>query len=153
MMISMRAVVQRVKHASVKVDGKVVGSIENGLLVFLGVEKDDSEEDLAYMVDKVTGLRVFEDENGKMNLSVQDVGGAVLAVSQFTLYGDCRKGRRPSFTQAAPPDMAKKYYDLFVEKIKQLNIPVATGIFQAKMEVSLLNDGPVTILLDSKRTF
>ncbi|MFO7294923.1 MAG: D-aminoacyl-tRNA deacylase [Caldicoprobacter sp.] len=149
----MRAVVQRVKHASVKVDGKVVGSIENGLLVFLGVEKDDSEEDLAYMVDKVTGLRVFEDENGKMNLSVQDVGGAVLAVSQFTLYGDCRKGRRPSFTQAAPPDMAKKYYDLFVEKIKQLNIPVATGIFQAKMEVSLLNDGPVTILLDSKRTF
>jgi len=152
-MISMRAVVQRVKHASVKVDGKVVGSIENGLLVFLGVEKDDSEEDLAYMVDKVTGLRVFEDENGKMNLSVQDVGGAVLAVSQFTLYGDCRKGRRPSFTQAAPPDMAKKYYDLFVEKIKQLNIPVATGIFQAKMEVSLLNDGPVTILLDSKRTF
>ncbi len=152
-MVWMRAVVQRVKHASVKVDGKLVGSIGNGLLVFLGVERDDGQEDLEYIVDKVAGLRVFEDENGKMNLSVQDVGGAVLAVSQFTLYGDCRKGRRPSFTQAAPPDMAKRYYDLFVERIGQLGIPVATGIFQAKMEVSLLNDGPVTILLDSKRTF
>jgi len=149
----MRAVVQRVKHARVDVDGNTVGSIEKGLLVFLGVERDDGEEDLAYIVDKVAGLRVFEDENGKMNLSVKDVGGAVLAVSQFTLYGDCRKGRRPSFTQAAPPDMARRYYDLFVEKMEKLNIPVATGIFQAKMEVSLLNDGPVTILLDSKRTF
>lgn len=149
----MRAVVQRVKYASVEVDGKRVGSIEKGLLVFLGVERDDGQEDLEYIVDKVAGLRVFEDESGKMNLSVRDVGGAVLAVSQFTLYGDCRKGRRPSFTQAAPPDMAKRYYDLFVEKIGKLNIPIATGIFQAKMEVSLLNDGPVTILLDSKRTF
>ena len=149
----MRAVVQRVKHARVDVDGNTVGSIEKGLLVFLGVERDDGEEDLAYIVDKVAGLRVFEDENGKMNLSVKDVGGAVLAVSQFTLYGDCRKGRRPSFTQAAPPDMAGRYCDLFIEKMEKLNIPVATGIFQAKMEVSLLNDGPVTILLDSKRTF
>jgi len=149
----MRAVVQRVKHARVDVDGNTVGSIEKGLLVFLGVERDDGEEDLAYIVDKVAGLRVFEDENGKMNLSVKDVGGAVLAVSQFTLYGDCRKGRRPSFTQAAPPDMARRYCDLFIEKMEKLNIPVATGIFQAKMEVSLLNDGPVTILLDSKRTF
>jgi D-tyrosyl-tRNA(Tyr) deacylase len=149
----MRAVVQRVKQASVKVEGKTIGSIQLGLLVFLGVEKDDGEDDLAYIVDKVTGLRVFEDEEGKMNLSVRDVGGAILAVSQFTLYGDCRKGRRPSFTQAAALDTAKHYYDLFVERIDELGIPIATGVFQARMEVYLLNDGPVTILLDSKKAF
>jgi len=149
----MRAVVQRVKHAHVIVQNEKVGQIEKGLLVFLGVEKGDNESDLNYIVDKVAGLRIFEDEGGKMNLSVQDVGGSILAVSQFTLYGDCRKGRRPSFIQAAEPDVAKRYYDLFIQKIDEKGIPVAQGVFQAMMEVSLINDGPVTILLDSKKLF
>ena len=149
----MRAVVQRVKHAHVIVQNEKVGQIEKGLLVFLGVEKGDNESDLNYIVDKVAGLRIFEDEGGKMNLSVQDVGGSILAVSQFTLYGDCRKGRRPSFIQAAEPDVAKRYYDLFIQRIDEKGIPVAQGVFQAMMEVSLINDGPVTILLDSKNYF
>ncbi|NLX70170.1 MAG: D-tyrosyl-tRNA(Tyr) deacylase [Clostridiales bacterium] len=149
----MRAVVQRVKHAHVIVQNEKVGQIEKGLLVFLGVEKGDNESDLNYIVDKVAGLRIFEDEGGKMNLSVQDVGGSILAVSQFTLYGDCRKGRRPSFIQAAEPDVAKRYYDLFIQRIDEKGIPVAQGVFQAMMEVSLINDGPVTILLDSKKLF
>ena len=149
----MRAVVQRVKHAHVIVQNEKVGQIEKGLPCFLGVEKGDNESDLNYIVDKVAGLRIFEDEGGKMNLSVQDVGGSILAVSQFTLYGDCRKGRRPSFIQAAEPDVAKRYYDLFIQRIDEKGIPVAQGVFQAMMEVSLINDGPVTILLDSKKLF
>ncbi len=149
----MRAVVQRVKHAHVTVEDEKVGRIEKGLLVFLGVEKGDNEVDLNYSVDKVTGLRIFEDQNGKMNLSVRDVGGSILAVSQFTLHGDCRKGRRPSFIRAAEPDVAKWYYEQFIQKVGEMGIPVAQGVFQAKMEVTLINDGPVTILLDSKKTF
>ena len=149
----MRAVVQRVKHAHVTVEDEKVGRIEKGLLVFLGVEKGDYEVDLNYIVDKVTGLRIFEDQNGKMNLSVRDVGGSILAVSQFTLHGDCRKGRRPSFIRAAEPDVAKWYYEQFIQKVGEMGIPVAQGVFQAKMEVTLINDGPVTILLDSKKTF
>ncbi|NLO83740.1 MAG: D-tyrosyl-tRNA(Tyr) deacylase [Clostridiales bacterium] len=149
----MRAVVQRVKHAHVTVEDEKVGRIEKGLLVFLGVEKGDNEVDLNYIVDKVTGLRIFEDQNGKMNLSVRDVGGSILAVSQFTLHGDCRKGRRPSFIRAAEPDVAKWYYEQFIQKVGEMGIPVAQGVFQAKMEVTLINDGPVTILLDSKKTF
>ena len=149
----MRAVVQRVKHARVTVQGETVGQIDKGLLIFLGVEKDDNDSDLNYIADKAAGLSIFEDEYGKMILSVQDVDGSILVVSQFTLHGDCRKGRRPSFIRAAEPDAAKRYYDLFIEKIGGMGIPVAQGVFQAMMEVSLINDGPVTILLDSRKTF
>lgn len=149
----MRAVVQRVKQANVKVEEEMVGCIQQGLLVFLGVEKDDTGDDLNYIVDKVTNLRIFEDQAGKMNLSVKDIDGAILAVSQFTLFGDCRKGRRPSFIRAADLELAKGYYNEFVQKIHKMGIPVADGVFQAKMAVSLINDGPVTILLDSKKTF
>lgn len=146
----MRAVVQRVQKASVSVDGKVVGAIDKGLLVFLGVGKDDTERDLEFMVRKIPRLRVFEDEAGKMNLSVLDVGGAILCVSQFTLYGDCRRGLRPSFDEAAPSDMARYYYEEFIRRLKDEGIPVASGIFGAFMAVELVNDGPVTILLESK---
>ncbi len=146
----MRAVVQRVKKALVRVNGRVVGSIGQGLLVFLGVGKEDSEKDLEFMVRKIPYLRVFEDSTGKMNLSVRDVGGAVLCVSQFTLYGDCRRGLRPSFDEAALPDQAQYYYEAFLERLRKEGIPVESGIFGAFMEVELLNDGPVTLLLDSR---
>ena len=148
----MRAVVQRVKNAAVTVDGRVTGSIEKGLLVFLGIEDTDSEQDGAYISDKVLGLRIFEDGEGKMNLSVQDVGGAVLLVSQFTLHGDARKGRRPSFIKAARPEQAIPLYEKVISLIGA-GVPVETGEFQADMDVSLINDGPVTILLDSKKLF
>ena len=149
----MRAVVQRVDSAQVTVDEQITGSIQKGLLVLLGVAEGDTEKDLKYIVDKVCGLRIFEDEAGKMNLSVQDVGGSILAVSQFTLFGDCRKGKRPYFAEAAAPEIATAYYDAFVEQCREQGLPVETGIFQAHMLVSLVNNGPVTILLDSRKLF
>ena len=149
----MRAVVQRVIEARVAVDGEVVGSIGNGLLVLLGVAKDDAEADADYLADKVAGLRIFPDEQDKMNLSVLEVKGEVMVISQFTLYGDVRRGKRPSFTAAAPPDRAKALYEHFVERMRSLGISVATGQFQAMMDVSLVNTGPVTILLDSRKVF
>lgn len=148
----MRAVVQRVKEASVTVDERTIGSIQQGLLVFLGIETEDTREDLAYICDKITGLRIFEDENEKMNRSVADVGGSVLLVSQFTLYGDARKGKRPSFIKAARPEQAIPLYEEAIARLSE-QVPVQTGEFQANMDVALINDGPVTILLDSKRLF
>ena len=135
------------------VDSAVVGAIERGLLVMLGVGQDDSEIDAEYLAGKIVGLRVFEDESEKMNLSVQDVSGAVLVVSQFTLYGDVRKGKRPSFDAAARPERAKELYEYFVAQVRGKDIRCETGIFQAMMQVELVNDGPVTILLDSGKTF
>lgn len=149
----MRAVVQRVSSASVTVDEKVTGKIEKGFLVLLGVEKEDTDEDLQYLLKKVIGLRVFEDENGMMNLDLKQVGGALLVVSQFTLLGDCRKGRRPSFIQAAGPEKGREYYERFVEEARKEGFPVETGVFQAQMEVQLVNDGPVTLLLESRKLF
>jgi len=149
----MRAVVQRVSSASVTVEGRLVGKIGEGIVVFLGVGKDDDEGDVDYLARKVTGLRIFEDEEGKMNLSVLEVGGSALVVSQFTLYGDCRKGKRPSFTEAAPPDRAKELYLEFVSRLRDAGLTVETGEFQALMKVSVENNGPVTILLDSKKLF
>jgi len=149
----MRAVVQRVSHASVKVDGELTGEIAKGLLVLLGVAQDDSEADADYLAEKICGLRIFEDEAGKMNLSVADVGGAVLAVSQFTLFGDVRRGKRPSFDAAARPEQAKALYEYFVERIRASGLRCETGRFQEMMEVELVNSGPVTILLDSKKMF
>ena len=147
----MRAVVQRVDHASVTVDGQITGQVERGLLVLLGVAEGDTDKDLHYIVDKVCGLRIFEDAEGKMNLSVQDIGGSLLAVSQFTLCGDCRKGKRPSFDKAAKPDIANAFYEQFVEQCRAKGLPVATGVFRAHMLVELVNNGPVTILLDSTK--
>ena len=149
----MRAVVQRVDSAAVEVDGARVGSVAKGLLVLLGVEKDDTDKDLEYLLDKVVGLRIFEDEQEKMNLSVADVGGGLLVVSQFTLYGDCRKGKRPSFDKAAGAEMVNAYYEKFVASAREKGLSVGTGKFQAHMLVSLVNNGPVTILLDSKKNF
>ena len=149
----MRAVVQRVSRARVTVDGWTAGEIGVGVLVLLGVGHADSEADATYLAEKVAGLRIFEDQDGKMNRSVSDVGGSVLAVSQFTLYGDVRRGKRPSFDAAAPPDLAKRLYESFVEAIKAAGLRCETGRFQAMMQVELVNDGPVTILLDSKRAF
>lgn len=149
----MRAVVQKVSSSKVTVDEEVVGQINQGLMVLLGVTHDDTSKDVDYMVDKVTNLRIFEDEDGKMNLSLKDVDGEVLAVSQFTLYGDARRGRRPSFSDAARPEVANPLYEEFVEKIKKQGINVGTGQFGAHMMVDLTNDGPVTILLESNRTF
>jgi D-tyrosyl-tRNA(Tyr) deacylase len=146
----MRAVIQRVRSAQVEVEQQIVGQIETGLLVLLGVQVGDSERDLAYLVDKTSGLRIFPDSEGKMNLSVQDVGGSLLVVSQFTLLGDCRKGKRPSFAQAAPPEIAKTMYEAFIEQARQRTLRVETGVFQADMQVSLCNDGPVTVILDSR---
>lgn len=149
----MRAVVQRVSRASVTVESRVAGTIEQGLLVLLGVTQGDTEADADYLADKIAGLRIFEDADEKMNLSVFDVGGAVLAVSQFTLYGDVRRGKRPSFDAAARPEHAKKLYDYFVEKIRAAGLRCETGVFQAMMDVKLVNSGPVTILLDSTKAF
>lgn len=148
----MRAVVQRVSEASVKIDGEVKGSIGRGYMVLLGIEDIDEDADLEYICDKITGLRVFEDEQGKMNLSIEDVSGSILLISQFTLYGDARKGRRPSFIKAARPEKAIPLYERAIERLSK-SIHVETGEFGADMKVALVNDGPVTILLDSKRTF
>jgi D-tyrosyl-tRNA(Tyr) deacylase len=149
----MRAVVQRVKRASVTVQGVVVGRIEKGLLVLLGVGCDDSETDAEYLAAKIAGLRVFEDGDGKMNLSAAEAGGAVLVVSQFTLYGDVRRGKRPSFDAAASPELARRLYELFAQRIRDAGLRCETGRFQEMMDVELVNDGPVTILLDSARMF
>ncbi|MDO4745007.1 MAG: D-aminoacyl-tRNA deacylase [Bacillota bacterium] len=149
----MRAVVQRVKKSSVTVDQQVTGAINKGLMVLIGVEDGDSEKDADYIADKITGLRIFEDEQGKMNLSVEDIGGEVLAVSQFTLLADARKGRRPSFTRAAAPDEANALYRKVIDKITSKGINVEEGVFQAEMMVEIHNDGPVTILLDSNKMF
>jgi D-tyrosyl-tRNA(Tyr) deacylase len=149
----MRAVVQRVKEARVVVDGRTVGSIGQGLLVFLGVEQADDKKDVDYLVSKIINLRIFKDSEHKFNLSLKDVKGALLVVSQFTLFGDCRKGRRPSFTDAALPDKARDLYDYFITSVAAQDLSVASGEFQATMDVHLVNDGPVTILLDSKRRF
>jgi D-tyrosyl-tRNA(Tyr) deacylase len=149
----MRAVVQRVARASVTVAGEVVGRIERGFLVLLGVADTDGEDDAIYLAQKVCGLRVFEDDAGKMNLSLAEVGGRVLVVSQFTLLGDCRKGRRPSFVRAARPDLAERLYRSFCAEVRGQGIEVKTGRFQEHMDVELVNDGPVTLLLDSRKEF
>ncbi len=149
----MRAVLQRVSSAAVRVEDRTVGEIGPGILVLLGVEEGDSEEDARYLADKTAGLRIFEDEEGKMNLSVSETGGSILAVSQFTLLADCRKGRRPGFSRAAAPQAAEVLYQTYVGHLRTARIEVATGIFQAHMEVQLVNDGPVTILLDSRKQF
>jgi D-tyrosyl-tRNA(Tyr) deacylase len=149
----MRAVVQRVSRAKVTVDGQISGEIGHGLLVLIGVGHEDTESDAAYLAEKIAGLRIFEDENGKMNRSVQEVGGSVLAVSQFTLYGDVRRGKRPSFDDAAPPEHARGLYEFFVRQIQLAGLRCETGRFQEMMQVELVNDGPVTILLDSGKAF
>ena len=149
----MRAVIQRVKGSSVAIDGQTVGQCGHGLMVLIGVEAGDTEKDMAYIADKVPNLRIFEDDNGKMNLSLMDMGGQILAISQFTLLGDARGGRRPSFTAAARPDTAVPLYEALVEKWRGMGIHVETGVFGADMQVSLINDGPVTILLDSRKLF
>ena len=145
----MRAVVQRTSQASVSVDGKTVGAIERGFVVLLGITHGDGEAEAALLARKIVGLRVFEDADGKMNVSLADAGGAVLVVSQFTLYGDIRRGRRPSFTDAAAPDVAEPLYQRFCELLRQAGVTVAQGVFQAHMAVTLINDGPVTLWLDS----
>lgn len=149
----MRAVVQRVSSASVKTEGMITGSIGKGLLVLLGVEEKDTYEDIKYMAEKVCGLRIFEDQDEKMNLSLMDVEGELLVVSQFTLYGDCRKGKRPSFIMAARPQYAQEMYEKFIAECGNYVGRVETGKFQADMKVDLINDGPVTILIDSKKNF
>jgi D-tyrosyl-tRNA(Tyr) deacylase len=149
----MRAVVQRVSRASVKVGEELTGEIERGLLVLLGVARDDTEGDADYLAEKIAGLRIFEDDAGKMNLSVMEVGGAVLAVSQFTLFGDVRRGKRPSFDEAARPERARELYEYFVERVREAGLRCETGRFQEMMEVELINSGPVTILVDSRKGF
>lgn len=149
----MRAVVQRVTESSVTVDGKIEGKINKGLLVLLGIEVEDTVQDVNYLSEKIINLRIFEDEDGKMNQSLLDVQGELLVISQFTLFGDCRKGRRPSFIQAAKPEKANELYKLFVQKCRLMNITTETGVFQADMKVNLCNDGPVTLLIDSKKVF
>ncbi len=149
----MRAVIQRVSRAQVTVDGKVTGAVGRGLLVLLGVGKGDESADASYLAEKTAALRIFEDEAGKMNRSAADIGGGVLVVSQFTLFGDCRKGRRPSFDQAAPPAEADRLYQEYTQFLRIKGLTVETGVFQAMMQVELNNDGPVTILLDSRKAF
>ncbi len=148
----MRIVLQRVKSAHVDVAGETAGSIGVGLVILLGVTQVDKEEDAEYLADKVVKLRIFPDEEGRMNRSLLEAEGSLLVVSQFTLYGDCRKGRRPSFDQAAPPEQARALYEYFIQRLKSSNIAVETGVFQAEMEIHLINDGPVTFILDSKRS-
>ncbi len=149
----MRAVIQRVLESSVTVEGEVVGAIGKGIMVLLGVEEGDTEKEVQYMADKILGLRIFEDADGKMNHSIQEVAGELLAVSQFTLMGDARKGRRPSYSNAARPEEANRLYELFVNSVREKGTKVETGVFQADMQVALVNDGPVTILLDSQKVF
>ena len=149
----MRAVVQRVSQASVSVDQQVIGQIERGLMILLGVGQGDCEQDATWLAEKCATLRIFEDDDGKMNRSVVDIAGAALVVSQFTLFGDCRKGRRPSFISAADPDTGNRLYETFCQQLRNQNVPVETGRFQAQMDVALNNDGPVTILLDSQKQF
>jgi D-aminoacyl-tRNA deacylase len=149
----MRAVVQRVTDARVEVAGKIVGEIGAGFLVLLGVARDDTRDDADYLADKTVNLRVFDDDDGKMNRSLLETGGAMLVVSQFTLYGDVRRGRRPSYSDAAEPEKANELYEYFVERARSFDVRVETGVFQATMKVSLTNDGPVTMLLDSRRVF
>ena len=149
----MRAVVQRVSRAQVSVDGNVAGNIGQGLLVLLGIAKSDTSAEAEYLASKILGLRIFEDENRRMNLSLLETGGSALVVSQFTLYGDVRKVKRPSFDEAAPPPLARELYEHFVAQIREAGVTCETGLFQAKMRVELVNDGPVTILLDSERKF
>ncbi len=149
----MRAVVQRVSRASVSVNNKIIGIIDKGLVILLGVSGDDTEKDVLYLADKITHLRIFADDDEKMNLSLKDIQGEMLIVSQFTLYGDCRKGRRPSYSKAANPEKAKLLYQSFIDAVQNNKIRVATGKFQAMMEVNIINDGPVTILLDSNKLF
>jgi D-aminoacyl-tRNA deacylase len=151
--LSMRAVTQRVLSASVEVDGEIVGAIRHGLLVYLGAEKGDTDDDLGYLTSKLVGLRIFEDAAGKMSLSVTDVAGSLLVVSQFTLFGDVRRGRRPSFDDAAPPDQALTLYEAACERLRSHGVPVSTGRFRAHMIVRSEIDGPVTILLDSRKRF
>jgi D-tyrosyl-tRNA(Tyr) deacylase len=147
----MRAVVQRVSRASVTVDGTITGSIKRGLLVFLGIGKKDTEKDVAFISEKIVNLRIFEDSINKMNLSIKDIGGSVLLISQFTLYGECRKGRRPDFTAAGPPEMAQQIYEETIAAVKEKGVPVETGVFAAHMDIDSVNDGPVTLILDSQR--
>jgi D-tyrosyl-tRNA(Tyr) deacylase len=149
----MRACIQRVTRANVTVDDEVVGSIGRGLVVLLGVGRRDSQQDARALAERIVGLRVFEDDENKMNHSIVDAGGAMLVISQFTLFGDCRKGRRPSFTEAAPPGLAEDLYETFVAAVGVQGVPVATGKFRAHMDVELVNDGPVTMLLDSEKRF
>ncbi len=149
----MRAVIQRVSSAEVEVDGRLTGKIDAGVLVLLGVHRDDNEQDVSWLADKIVHLRIFEDSAGKMNLSLLDTGGSMLLVSQFTLLGDCRKGRRPSWSQAAPPELANSLYQHFITDVTRFNVSCETGTFQAMMDVSLVNTGPVTMLLDSHKQF
>lgn len=149
----MRAVLQRVRRASVKVEGETVGEIAGGLLVLLGIARDDAEQDASYLLEKIISLRIFDDAQGRMNLSIAETGGALLVVSQFTLYGDVRRGRRPSWSEAAPPEAAAPLYEFFVSEARRMARRVETGSFRRMMEVELVNDGPVTILLDSRKLF
>ncbi len=149
----MRTVIQRVSRASVEISGHVVGEIGTGLLVLLAVARDDERPDADYLAEKIANLRVFDDDEGKMNRSLLETGGAMLVVSQFTLYGDVRRGRRPSYSDAAEPEKANQLYEYFVERVRSFGVKVETGVFQAMMKVSLMNDGPVTILLDSRKVF
>ncbi len=149
----MRAVIQRVNRASVRIDGSTTEKISHGLVVLLGIHGDDTTRNLQWMADKIVNLRIFEDDEGKMNRSLADINAEMLIVSQFTLYGDCRKGRRPGYSSAAPPEIAEPIYDRFIEEIKSRGIKTATGTFRAMMEVELVNHGPVTLLLDSEKNF
>ena len=147
----MRTVVQRVNRAQVSIDGTITGSIAAGLVVFVGIRAEDSKKDLQWLAEKIVHLRIFEDDSGKMNNSLTDIEGEMLIISQFTLYGDCRKGRRPGFSSAAPPQIAEPLYQQFILEVKEKGIKVATGTFQADMQIELINDGPVTLLLDSEK--
>lgn len=149
----MRAVIQRVSRASVKIDNTIHGEITHGMLVLLGISRNDEKTDLQWLAEKTVNLRIFEDQQGKMNRSLADIDGEMLIISQFTLYGDCRKGRRPGFSSAALPEIAEPLYLQFIDEVKKRQIRVATGLFQATMEVELVNDGPVTLLLDSEKQF